>query len=204
MHPIWNLVSILTARRIYTRARTHSRKIYLTFDDGPDPDYTPRIAKLLAKYRAQATFFLQGASAERHGDIVSDLVAGGHTLGNHSYSHTSFKVIGEEKQVEEIDRTDALLRNYDGHDRHVFRPPYGHLNIKTIALCIRRRQPVALWTHDSFDYRLTAAEIVERMTDLPLRSGDIILFHDDGMPALDALERLLPQWRDSGFEFGVL
>lgn len=204
MHPIWNLVSILTARRIYTRAPARSTCIYLTFDDGPDPEYTPQIASLLASYEAPATFFLQGERVERHGDIVSDLVASGHALGNHSYSHTSFKAIGIERQIEEIERTDVLLRHYDGLDRHVFRPPYGDLNFRAIALCIRRHQPVALWTHDSYDYRLNAAEIVERMKTLAIRPGDIILFHDDGMPALGALQKLLPRWRDSGVEFGVL
>jgi len=204
MHPIWNLVSILTARRIYTRAPTRSKCIYLTFDDGPDPDYTPRITSLLAKNQAQATFFLQGERVERYGHIVSDLVSGGHTIGNHSYSHASFNAIDLERQVEEIDRTDSLLKDYDGRDRHIFRPPHGHLNFKTITLFALRRQDVALWTHDTLDYRLTTAEIVKRMTDLVLRSGDIILFHDDGAPALGALENLLPLWRESGFEFAAL
>jgi peptidoglycan-N-acetylglucosamine deacetylase len=195
---------VLTAWGIYTRATAASRALYLTFDDGPNPDHTPQVLDLLARYEARATFFLTGKAMEAHAGIVSDIVARGHALGNHSYSHPSFKDISLRRQVEEIERTNALLQRFDGKDRHLFRPPYGKMSSATIALCTLRRQRVALWTHDSMDFSLDSRAIVERFATLRLRFGDILLFHDDHAAAATALEKLLPQWRGAGFEFATL
>jgi peptidoglycan/xylan/chitin deacetylase (PgdA/CDA1 family) len=188
---------------VYTRVPA-SNAVFLTFDDGPDPNHTPRILELLERHGVRATFFLQGDRVESHGNIVRDVVAGGHTLGNHSYSHPSFAKITLQRQAEEIDRTNGLLSSFDGWKRHVFRPPYGHLSAATLALCALRWQRVALWTHDSFDYRLDADAIVERFATLSVRAGDILLFHDDGAAGVAALDRLLPRWRGAGLEFAAI
>jgi peptidoglycan-N-acetylglucosamine deacetylase len=204
MHPIWGLVSVLTAWRIYTRAAAASRALYLTFDDGPSPAHTPGVLDLLARYGARATFFLRGEAMEVHAGIVSDIVARGHALGNHSYSHPSFAKISLRRQVDEIERTNRLLQRFDGHERHVFRPPYGKMSSATIALCTLRGQRVALWTHDSMDFVLDASAVVDRFATLRLQAGDILLFHDDHAAGSAALEKLLPQWRSAGFEFATL
>lgn len=197
-------MSVLTARRLYTRARTHQNEIHLTFDDGPDPQNTRPLLALLNAHDARATFFLQGQRVEAHGEIVAEIVAGGHTLGNHSYSHANFTTLGRDGQLAEVSRTDALLSRFDGKEKHLFRPPYGKLRLNTLAMCMSRRQDIAMWTHDSFDFKLDESLVVERMRVLPVRSGDIILFHDDGRTAIDALEQLLPIWRDAGFRFSAL
>jgi len=204
MHRIWDIVSILTGRQLYTRAQASSNAIYLTFDDGPDPEHTPKLLDTLARHEIRATFFLQGDRIERDGNIVSDLVLRGHALGNHSYSHVAFSDISIKQQIQELDCTDALLQGFDGRRRHVFRPPYGRLNMRTIILCMRRGQPIALWTHDSLDYRSDAASVTARLQSVKLRAGDILLFHDDGGAATAALEKLLPEWRGAGLEFGTL
>jgi peptidoglycan/xylan/chitin deacetylase (PgdA/CDA1 family) len=204
MHPIWGLVSVLTAWTIYTRAARAPRALYLTFDDGPNPRYTPGVLDLLDRHRARATFFLTGGAIEAHGDIVKEIVARGHALGNHSYSHPAFTGISLRRQVAEIERTNDLLRRFDGRPRHVFRPPYGKIRLPTIALCLLRRQSVALWTHDSLDFKLGAPALVERLAGLSLRPGDILLFHDDQPASPTALDELLPRWRGAGFEFATL
>jgi peptidoglycan/xylan/chitin deacetylase (PgdA/CDA1 family) len=201
MHPIWLLASVLTVRRLYTRVLTRANSIYLTFDDGPDAEHTPRMLDLLAQHGARATFFLRGDNAERHTVLTRRLVTSGHTLGNHSYSHRSFERLGWRHQAEEIERTDRVLERFDGRRRHVFRPPYGRLTPPALALCVLRRQRVALWTHDSLDFRLDTAAIVQRLHGLPIRGGDIILFHDDAPPGIAALDQVLPIWRAAGFEF---
>lgn len=204
MHPIWGLVSVLTAWGIYTRAAQASRALYLTFDDGPNPEHTPGVLGLLERYNARATFFLTGKAMEANGELVKEMVARGHAIGNHSYSHPAFTRISLKRQVEEIERTNELLQRFDGRPRHVFRPPYGKMRLPTIALCLFRRQSVALWTHDSLDFKLGAKALVDRFGDLSLRGGDILLFHDDKPAASAALEELLPRWRDDGFEFATL
>lgn len=204
MHRIWGFLSLLTAGRVYVRRIARAGEIYLTFDDGPHPEYTPRLLELLARHNARATFFLQGERAARHAGIVRQIVAAGHVLGNHSYTHPSFPDISLRQQANEIDRTETLLSGFDGQKRHPFRPPRGRPTIGTIALCMLRRYPVALWTHDSLDYRLEGDAVVDLLTDTGIRSGDILLFHDDCGAGSTALETLLPKWRSAGLKFAAL
>ena len=204
MHPIWYLVSGLTLWQVYTRVMTRSKSIYLTFDDGPDPEHTPRVLDLLAKHDAKATFFLRGDHAHGNAALARQLVDSGHALGNHSYSHPSFDQIPWRRQVEEIERTDRLLETFDGRKQHLFRPPYGKLSLRTMVLCLSRRQRIALWTHDSLDFRLGENAIVRRLQELQVRAGDILLFHDDGDAGIAALGQVLPLWRAAGFQFASL
>jgi peptidoglycan/xylan/chitin deacetylase (PgdA/CDA1 family) len=132
------------------------------------------------------------------------MVSAGHRLGNHSYSHGSFERLDWNRQAEEIERTDRLLESLDGSARHLFRPPYGKTTLRTIGLCLLRRQRIALWTHDSLDFRLEALDVVRRLRELPVRSGDILLFHDDGPAGINALEQLMPEWRSAGLRFAAL
>lgn len=204
MHRIWGFLSLLTAGRVYVRRIARAGEIYLTFDDGPHPEYTPRLLDLLARHNARATFFLQGERAARHAGIVRQIVAAGHVLGNHSYTHPSFPDISLRQQAHEIDRTETLLSGFDGQKRHLFRPPSGRPTIGTLALCMLRRYPMALWTHDSLDFRLEADAVVELMTEARVRPGNILLFHDDGDAGLTALEVLLPKWQGAGLKFAAL
>ncbi len=203
MHWIWTAASLVTAGMLFTRARKKSL-VYLTFDDGPHPEHTPRLLKLLERHQVKATFFIVGERAEAHPEIVRTIVAAGHTLGNHSYSHPSFKVTSFGRQSEEIERTNEVLKGFDGRKRHLVRPPYGNLSWATIVLCALRRERIALWSRDSHDYRLGSDEIVKRMSSLKIAPGDVLLFHDDGSSGIDALETLLPGWRSNGLNFGPL
>jgi peptidoglycan/xylan/chitin deacetylase (PgdA/CDA1 family) len=203
MHPIWLLVSGLTMWQVYTRV-LRSSSIHLTFDDGPDSTYTPQLIDLLAAHGAKATFFLRGDNAKRNAVLARRIVDAGHALGNHSFTHPSFDRLTWRGQSEEIERTDRLLESFDGRSKHVFRPPYGKLTLRTLALCLFRRQRVALWTHDSLDFRLDAQQILQRLRQLRLRRGDILLFHDDGPAGITALGQILPEWRLAGFEFASL
>jgi peptidoglycan/xylan/chitin deacetylase (PgdA/CDA1 family) len=203
MHWVWTAVSKATAGLLFTRARARSG-IFLTFDDGPHPEHTPRLLKLLERHDVRATFFLIGSRVEQHGAVVRAIVAAGHAIGNHSYSHPSFPAIPMRTQREEMDRTELLLSKYDGRRRHLVRPPHGRLNLSTILLCFMRRRRIALWNRDSQDYRLSREEVVQRMSSLPVRGGDVLLFHDDGGAGIDALEKLLPQWREAGLRFSAL
>jgi peptidoglycan/xylan/chitin deacetylase (PgdA/CDA1 family) len=203
MHRIWDLVSLLTARRLLTRKPSGSA-IFLTFDDGPNPEHTPALLRVLAQHGVSATFFLEGRNVEKHPQIVAQLVAAGHVIGNHSYAHPSFPSQSLRRQLQEIATTDALLARFDGRKHHAFRPPHGRATLGTVLLCLLRGQRLVLWTHDSFDFRTGASEIVARFRELPLRAGDILLFHDDGPQSRIALEQLIPAWRTAGFEFGRL
>lgn len=203
MHWIWTAASLATAGMLFTRARVR-RQVCLTFDDGPSPEHTPALLDLLAEHKVPATFFLVGSRATAHPDIVRRIVAEGHALGNHSFSHPRFDQCSMRTQWEEIDKTDRELAKHDGIQRHLVRPPYGKLGLRTLAVSALRRQRIALWTRDSLDYRLDTAQIISRFDSTRLRPGDVILFHDDGSSGIEALRVLLPLWRGANLEFGTL
>jgi peptidoglycan-N-acetylglucosamine deacetylase len=203
MHWIWTAASLATAGLMFTRARVR-RQVCLTFDDGPSPEHTPALLDLLAEHQVPATFFLIGSKISEHPAIVQRIVAEGHSLGNHSFNHPRFDRSSMRKQWEEIERTEQALTSCDGLKRHLVRPPYGRLGLGTLAVCLARRQRIALWNRDSLDYRLEREQIISRFESQPIRRGDVLLFHDDGSPGIDALRVLLPRWRKAGLEFGTL
>ncbi len=188
-----------------TAGPTDRRSLYLTFDDGPHPQHTQPLLDLLARHDARASFFLIGEQVEKHPDLARRIAQAGHTLGNHSYSHPRFETLSLAEQFEEIGRTDRLLSEIDGRRRHAFRPPRGVLPLPMLARCIRERRRISYWSYDTLDYsRQPAEHLLSLIRQHPLRSGDIVLMHDDGGQALDLLGTLLPQWKSQGFELRAL
>lgn len=199
------LLRWLPNRWVMTRGRHASRALHLTFDDGPHPEHTGALLDVLAEHGARATFFVIGRNAERHPALMRRIVAEGHALGNHSWSHPQFETLDLAAQREEIARTDALLREYDGRARHDFRPPRGVLPRPMLLDCIRTRRRIAYWSYDSLDYARPPAErLVDTARRHPLQAGDIVLMHDDDGVAADMLRTMLPVWRDAGFAFEPL
>lgn len=174
--------------------------LYLSFDDGPHPEYTPRVLDLLAEHDAKATFYLIGNQIEANAALVARIAAEGHTLGNHSMSHPHFEELSSAEQLDEVDQVDRLLSSIDGRPRHSFRPPRGVLTVPMLARFFWQRRRVDYWSYDSLDYsRRPATELVEVMRSHPVRAGDIILMHDDGPISLDMLRILIPAWKAEGF-----
>lgn len=178
---------------------------YLTFDDGPHPEHTPRLLDLLAEHGVKATFFLVGSAVEQHPAVVERIVREGHALGNHSWSHPRFGELPVAAQLEEIDRCDAMLARFDGLQRHAFRPPRGELSLALMWHMWRQGRRIVYWTHDSMDYRKgPARELARALGSKPLVAGDIVLMHDDDDCARDMLGELLPVWQSRGMRFGAL
>lgn len=194
------LLGLLPSRLVTTRARTRGKTLFLTFDDGPHPEYTPPVLDLLARHGATATFFVIGDRIDRHPDVVRRIVAEGHALGNHSWSHPLMGDLPLEQQIEQIDSTDAALAAFDGRQRHPFRPPCGALPANLLLHFARIGRTVASWSYDTHDYeQLPAQTLLQRVQADPPRSGDVVLMHDDSAQTVEALATLLPQWREQGF-----
>ncbi len=188
-----------------TAGPANERSLYLTFDDGPHPEFTPPLLDLLAEHDAKASFFLIGQQIERHPELARRIAAEGHTLGNHSFSHPRFETLSLHEQFEEIHRTDQLLSAVSGRDRHGFRPPRGVLSLPMIARCIRERRRILYWSYDSLDYsRRPAPELLDAIDRHPVRPGEIVLMHDDSRLSLDLLRDLIPRWKAAGFTLRAL
>jgi peptidoglycan/xylan/chitin deacetylase (PgdA/CDA1 family) len=199
------LLDLLPNTLVQTHGSRRGNTRYLTFDDGPDPAYTPPLLDLLAAHGVQASFFLIGEKVERHPELVRRIVAEGHMLGNHSYSHWEFRNMTLRKQLSEVHRTDALLSAFDQRPHHRVRTPRGYLAAPLLLYFASHRRSFVHWSYDSLDYQpQPVEELVARLRQQPPASGDIVLMHDDSTKACTALRTLLPEWLASGHHFHAL
>ncbi|SFW22094.1 polysaccharide deacetylase family protein [Luteibacter sp. UNCMF366Tsu5.1] len=199
-----DLLGLLPGHLVLTRTREEAVR-YLSFDDGPEPAHTPKLLDTLAKHGVKASFFLVGEKIERHPEIVQRLVDEGHMIGNHSYSHWSFRNMNLAKQLDEVYRTDALLNRFDERPHHRMRPPHGYVGAQLLAHFARQRRSLVYWSYDSLDYQDRPVEtLISRLRDDPPAAGDIVLMHDDSDKAAEALDVLLPEWLAQGMRFAAL
>jgi peptidoglycan/xylan/chitin deacetylase (PgdA/CDA1 family) len=200
-----HLLELLPNALVLTHGPRRGAARYLSFDDGPHPEHTPRLLDLLASHGAHASFFVVGREAERHPQLIERIVAEGHLLGNHSYNHTRFAKLSLREQVAEIHCTDELLSTFDQQSRHWMRPPQGHLTLPLLWHFARARRSVAYWSYDSLDYRHEPdAQVIARLRNRPPHVGDIVLMHDDNGCAGEVLSVLLPEWLAAGHRFDAL
>jgi peptidoglycan/xylan/chitin deacetylase (PgdA/CDA1 family) len=199
------LLRLLPSALVVTRLSGADKVLYLTFDDGPDSEHTPPILDLLRDHGATASFFLIGDRVDAESAVVDRIVAEGHQLGNHSWTHPFMSDLPLVRQLDEIDRTDRKLAEFDGIARHPFRPPCGVLPLNLLWHYAVKRRAIAYWSYDSHDYqRLPPDELVRGMAADPPRSGDVVLMHDDSAVTSAALAVVLPEWRRQGFEVRAL
>lgn len=165
--------------RMRCRARRAGRRVALTFDDGPDPQRTPAVLDLLARQGVRATFFVVGARAEAHPELVRRMATEGHVVGNHSYTHSwRFPLRSLGRTVEELRRTGEVLHRITGRQPRLFRPPFGVTN-PTIARAVRRLglDPMG-WSIRSLDTMGQSPERVAARILRRLHPGAVILLHD--------------------------
>jgi len=160
---------------------------------------------VLARHGVKASFFLVGEKIEQYPEIVQRIVGEGHMIGNHSYSHWSFRNMNLRKQLDEVYRTDALLRLFDDRPHHRMRPPHGYIGAKLLMHFVRRRRSFVYWSYDSLDYQDKPIDwLIDRLRNDPPAAGDIVLMHDDSDKAADALDAVLPEWLAQGMRFDAL
>ncbi|WP_282204906.1 polysaccharide deacetylase family protein [Kitasatospora fiedleri] len=151
----------------------------LTFDDGPHPDSTPELLAALTAAGHHATFFLCGAQAERHPELVRALDRAGMAIGNHSWSHPSLPGLPRSAARDEIERTNRLLTALTGRPPTLFRPPYGDTDPAIRSLAAAAGLTETLWEVDTRDWDgPPPAEIAAAVA--AARPGDTVLLHDHG------------------------
>jgi peptidoglycan/xylan/chitin deacetylase (PgdA/CDA1 family) len=196
--------------------RTSSpRKIALTFDDGPNPAVTPRLLNLFDRCSVRATFFVIGKFARACPELVREISARGHEIGNHTNSHANLFFQPRAGIRDELARCqDAIASAGHADAPRCMRPPYGYRNPLLQQEILRARMhAVVMWSALCYDWKPQRPErLIERLArvarpDLP--HGDIVVLHDGDHRALGgdrhhvvaALEHWLPRWRDAGMEF---
>ncbi len=185
------------------------KRVALTFDDGPDPDYTPRILDLLKRENLKATFFIIGSRAELHPDLVQRIIAEGHLLGNHSYSHPNLSTTAGAQTRIELNATQRLIEMLTGRSTLLFRPPYNAdaapariEDVRPLNLAQSLGYLVALEDIDTLDWERDGADaMLERVRAARQAGGTIVLMHDGGgdrEQTLEALPRVIEYLRGRG------
>lgn len=181
--------------------KTVKNQVAITFDDGPNPEYTPRVLELLKVYNAKATFFCIGKHIAAHPELFKRILEEGHTVGNHTFSHrSSFGFLPTSKVVSELTQTNAIAKKHSGLQLQLYRPAFGVTNPNIAkALKILGLQSVG-WNKRSLDTTsLSETEILKRITT-NLKKGDIILLHDTSEKSVRVLEQLLLFLRQENLE----
>ena len=163
---------------VISRGHTGRPVVSLTFDDGPDPVTTPPLLQLLGRYAAKAVFFVTGEKAAQYGDLISEILAHGHDIGNHSYSHDPLLMLHRsEKVYREIEATQVVLRRF-GISPVAFRPPVGITSPRLSNALLQQNLYCVTFTCRAFDggnryIRGLSGRILKKANP-----DDIILLHD--------------------------
>jgi peptidoglycan/xylan/chitin deacetylase (PgdA/CDA1 family) len=206
-----------------TYRTTSARKLAITFDDGPNPAITPNLLDLLDRHNAHATFFLIGQYARQCPDLMREIVARGHVIGNHTETHPNLFLHGPSQIREELRRCQDAIANALNTAPKWFRPPFGFRNPWLASAARELDLRTVMWTLIPGDWHAPTTEwLIPRMKPIADRAaqlqsattstGDILCLHDgshrgqnwDRTRTLAALEYWLPRWRDLGLEFATI
>ncbi len=147
-------------------------EVFLTFDDGPDPEATPRVLDILGDHNAKATFFCLGKQVEKYPALFDRIKKEGHAIGNHTYSHLSGWMTANKKYFADIDRADEIIGS------KLFRPPYGRIRLSQMKV-LREKYKIIMWDTMSGDYNLRLG-VVDCLKNIESHasSGSVVLLHD--------------------------
>ena len=174
------------------------KKVAITFDDGPNPDDTPDLLKGLKERGVSATFFLLGKEVEKYPELVEQMHAEGHLIGTHSYEHVNLCNLTDEKAIEQVDKTNALIEKITGERPQFIRPPYGcwkkNLDYKTSMIEV-------LWDVDPLDWKTGNSDVVVSRVLKNVEEGDIILLHDASASSVKAALSIIDKLQEDGYLF---
>jgi peptidoglycan/xylan/chitin deacetylase (PgdA/CDA1 family)/uncharacterized caspase-like protein len=190
------------------------KTVALTFDDGPHPRYTEQVLALLQKYGIRATFFELGTNLgtvsatgdvklSRNADVARKVLAAGHTIANHSFSHPVLPKLSEEQRVSEIERTNKLLTEVAGHKPELFRAPYGARNQSIIQEVTADGLKSVMWNIDSLDWADPIPESIAMrvLHELAQKQKGIVLFHDIHKQGVLALTPVIEELMRQDYQF---
>jgi peptidoglycan/xylan/chitin deacetylase (PgdA/CDA1 family) len=174
------------------------KTVFLSFDDGPIPDVTPFVLNTLKSFNAKATFFCIGENVVKHPEIYKQILADGHSVGNHTYNHLKGWDTKNEIYLDNITRCAKLVKS------NLFRPPYGRAKKSQLSV-LNTQYSIIMWDvlSGDFDTKISPRKCLQNVLD-HTKNGSIIVFHDSikAFPRLEyALPLALEQLASKGFQF---
>lgn len=198
-----NIGQFLTYYRFQSFGRSNPEEVdemapmvALTFDDGPNPEYTERILNVLQENYSKATFFVVGTNAEKYPDILKMVASAGNEIGNHTFNHSNLTELSSADVEEQIDKVNRAVKKATGENPTVIRPPFGAYDDNLLN---QLEVPVVLWDLDTEDWDSRNAQMVVDNVLSKVKDGDIILMHDIYESTAEAVEVLVPKLKEQGF-----
>ena len=174
------------------------KKVAITFDDGPNPDYTEELLTGLKERGVNATFFLLGKEVEKYPEIVKDISDGGHLIGTHSYEHVNLSNLSDAAAIEQVDKTNAAIYDITGKYPEYIRPPYGcwkcNLDYETKMIEV-------LWDVDPKDWATDNSGVIAKRVIDKVGENDIILLHAASESSVKAAFAIIDELGKEGYTF---
>lgn len=186
---------------ILRRGNVQQPLLALTFDDGPHPDITPRLLQILKEYNVKATFFVIGKMVEKQPDLLKQIAADGHLVGNHTFSHVTLTKIPVEDVATEYRANNDIIEQVIGYRPKFCRPPGGDYDADVVRAATQNGLTTVLWTDDPGDYAQPGVNVIAERTLSRLSNGGIILLHDGAEQTLEFLPQLFKYARAKGYRF---
>jgi peptidoglycan/xylan/chitin deacetylase (PgdA/CDA1 family) len=198
--------------RTFTGLPRGSRQIALTYDDGPNDPHTLRLLEVLAKHGVHATFFVIGRYVKQRPDIVREIVAAGHVMGNHTFSHPLLIFKSENEIRRELSACRRALQDVLGEPSNLCRPPFGGRRPAVLRIIREMGMETVMWNVTGYDWNAPPAAVIERKVAKQIRGGDVILLHDGGhkqtgaerSQTVMATDRLIARYKAEGYEFNTI
>ncbi|MFO8053880.1 MAG: polysaccharide deacetylase family protein [Bacteroidales bacterium] len=196
-----DILSTISKKNLTWRVRTQEPQLYLTFDDGPAPGITDEISNILLEKNVKATFFCIGQNIDKHPDIFENILAKGHTIGNHTYNHLNgWKTNNEHYYIN-------INAFHDIYPTKLFRPPYGKIKLSQIRK-LSKDYRIILWSllSGDFDPKITPEKCCNNVIN-NLHNGAVIVFHDNVKAmknVLYCLPKIIDHAHKQGYHFKTL
>ena len=177
--------------------------VYLTFDDGPHPTWTPRVLSILRKYGVRGVFFQLGQNVSYYPSITRSLRSYGNLIGNHTWSHPNLTTLSTTSVTWQLNKMESAL----GYRPRCVRPPYGATNSRIASIIASRGQRQILWTVDPRDWSRPGTTTIVNRVLASVAPGARILLHDGGgdrSQTVAALDLLIPKLRARGYVIGLM
>jgi peptidoglycan/xylan/chitin deacetylase (PgdA/CDA1 family) len=165
--------------------------VHLTFDDGPHPIATPKVLDILHTFNVKATFFLVGFKAQRSPELVREIIAQGHAIGNHTFNHANLLFRGKMFVRREITMTNDFIRQISGFTPTMFRPPFGYFDLTTLTIVKSLAMRLIHWSNDLRDFEIHNSGKNIVALGRRVGKGSIVLLHDNEATA-DRVDSFLP------------
>jgi peptidoglycan/xylan/chitin deacetylase (PgdA/CDA1 family) len=195
------------SKNVIKKLNKNDNTIALTFDDGPDSEYTKEILDILDDNNVKATFFIVANKVDGNIDVLNRMLKEGHCIAMHSYKHKSAWLSLPWETFIEFKKSLKIF-NYYGFNIKYFRPPWGTFNIFTLRAAIKNNLKTILWTVEAFDWRKNNnSNNINNIINSRVGANDIIVLHDSGgavgspRNTVEALKNILPSLLEKGYKF---